>query len=78
MPRSVTNLILEYVDDGIIDRDLLIDACLRYLSEDDVIDMALSNELIDEHHLLSGEDFDDRFSDLSESDRILEKHGCGG
>ena len=78
MSRTVTNLLLEYVDDGIIDRDHLIESCLKYMSEDDVIDMALTNELISEYHLQTDADFEDQFDDLDEADRILQKHGYGG
>lgn len=78
MSRTITNLLLEYVDEGIIDKDLLIDACLNYLSEADVIDMALSNELISEYHLQTSADFEEQFDDFDESDRILQKHGYGG
>lgn len=78
MARSVTNLLLEYVDEGIIDKDHLIESCLNYMSEDDVIDMALTNELISDYHLQNDEDFEQQFSDLDENDRILQKHGYGG
>ena len=44
MPRQATNKILEMVDDGILDKDVVIMSCLKYMSEDDVADMAHSNE----------------------------------
>ena len=44
MPRQATNKILEMVDDGILDKDTVIMSCLKYMSEDDVADMAHSNE----------------------------------
>lgn len=43
--RSTTNSILEMVEEGWIDRDYLIRACLLYMSEDQVADMAWCNEL---------------------------------
>ena len=46
--RKYTNMLLEMVDDGLIDRDLVITACLKYMSEDDVQDMMEANEFIDE------------------------------
>ena len=46
MTRKVTNLLLEMVEEGILDKDTLIMACLKYMSEDDVADMAHSNEFI--------------------------------
>ena len=42
--RQSTERILEMVEDGILDRDTVIMACLKYMSEDDVADMAHANE----------------------------------
>ncbi len=42
--REATNRILELVEEGLLDRDTVIMACLKYMSEDDVADMAHSNE----------------------------------
>jgi hypothetical protein len=44
--RKVTNQLLELVDDGILDPRVVILACLSYMSEDDVADMAHCNKLI--------------------------------
>ena len=44
MTREATNKILEMVDDGILDKDTVIMSCLKYMSEDDVADMAHVNE----------------------------------
>ena len=44
MTREATNRILEMVEDGTLDRDLVITACLKYMSEADVADMAHANE----------------------------------
>jgi hypothetical protein len=46
MTRKVTNQLLEMVEAGILDRDFLILCCLKYMSEDDVADMARCNELL--------------------------------
>ena len=51
--REATNKILEMVEEGILDRDTVIMAALKYMSEDDVADMAHANEFFDE------EDYDD-------------------
>jgi len=48
MARFYTNMLLEMVDDNILDRDHVIMACLKYMSEDDVRDMMEANEFIDE------------------------------
>jgi hypothetical protein len=44
MTREATNKILEMVEDGILDKDTVIMSCLKYMSEDDVADMAHANE----------------------------------
>ena len=42
--RQATDRILEMVEEGLLDRDTVIMACLKYMSEDDVADMAQMNE----------------------------------
>ena len=44
--RKVTNRILEMIEDGVLDAQVVVEACLNYMSEDDVADMAHCNELI--------------------------------
>jgi len=46
--RQATNKILEMVEEGILNRDDVILACLKYMSEDDVADMAHCNGFIEE------------------------------
>jgi hypothetical protein len=48
MARFYTNMLLEMVEDSVLDRDHVIMACLKYMSEDDVQDMMEANEFIDE------------------------------
>ena len=48
MTREATVKILEMVEEGILDRDTVIMACLKYMSEDDVADMAHANEFFDD------------------------------
>ena len=43
--RRATNRILEMVEEGLLDKDYLIMACLKYMSEYDVSDMADYNEI---------------------------------
>jgi hypothetical protein len=42
--RQTTDRIIEMVEEGLLDRDTVIMACLKYMSEDDVADMARANE----------------------------------
>ena len=44
MTRQATHKILVMVEEGILDKDTVIMSCLKYMSEDDVADMAHSNE----------------------------------
>ena len=42
--RQATNKLLEYVEEGLLDKDAVIMACVKYMSEDDVADMCHVNE----------------------------------
>jgi hypothetical protein len=46
--RKATNALLEMIEEGILDRDALILACLNYMSEADVADMARSEGFLPE------------------------------
>jgi len=59
MPRQATNKILEMVDDGILDKDTVIMSCLKYMSEDDVADMAHSNEFFINEEEYDEEEYDE-------------------
>jgi len=58
MTREVTEQILEDIEHGILDRDTVIMSCLKYMSEDEVADMAHINEL-----LPADEDEDEDYED---------------
>ena len=47
MTRKYTNLLLEKVEEGLLDKDTVILAFCKYLSEADVEDMMHINEMID-------------------------------
>lgn len=48
MTRKVTNQILDMIYEGVLNEDTVILACLKYMSEDEVADMARINGFIDE------------------------------
>ena len=48
MTRKITNQLLEMIDEGVLDSNLLVRACLCYMSEDEVADMAHHNGLLEE------------------------------
>ncbi len=47
MTRQYTNQLLEMIEDGLLDKGTVIDACLSYMSESDVQDMMESNDFIE-------------------------------
>jgi hypothetical protein len=59
MARKFTNQILEMIEDGILDKDTVILACLNYMSESEVQDMAECNEFLS----LEDEDSEDTCHD---------------
>lgn len=44
--REYTNKLLEMVEEGLLDKDAVILACVNYMSEYDVKDMMIRNELL--------------------------------
>ena len=44
MTRQATNKLLEMIEDGLLDRDTVIMACVKYMSEDEVADMCHHND----------------------------------
>jgi len=50
MSRKYTNQLLEMIEDGLLDRDTVIMACIKYMSESDVQDMMEANEFIEEQY----------------------------
>ena len=44
--RKYTNTLLDMVDEGLLDKDTVILACVKYMSEDEVKDMMECNEFI--------------------------------
>jgi len=44
LTRQATNRLLEDIEAGLLDRDTVIMACVKYMSEDDVADMCHANE----------------------------------
>lgn len=49
LARANTNQLLEAVEEGLLDRDQVIMACVKYMSESDVADMCRINEFFPEY-----------------------------
>lgn len=47
-PRENTNRLLELIEDGAIDKDAVITACLSWMSESDVAEMMVAYEFMDD------------------------------
>jgi hypothetical protein len=48
MSREATNRLLEMVEEGSLDKDTVILACVGYMSEDEVADMCRANEFFED------------------------------
>jgi hypothetical protein len=59
MARKVTNKLLEMMEEGALDPAYLARIALGYMSEDEVRDMAESNELLEEEDLDEEDDEDE-------------------
>jgi len=46
MTRLYTERLLDMIDEGVLDRDTVIMACVKYMSEDEVRDMMVHNEFL--------------------------------
>jgi hypothetical protein len=45
MSRKITEKLLEAIEEGMLNRDTVIMACVKYMSEDDVSNMCHINEI---------------------------------
>lgn len=48
MTRQYTDQLLEMIQEGMLDRDTVIMACCKYMSEDEVQDMMEANDFVPE------------------------------
>ncbi len=46
-PREMTEKLLDMIDEGLLDKDTVIRACIEWMSEDDVREMIEANEFIE-------------------------------
>ena len=50
MSRKYTNMLLDMVEGGMLDRDTVIMACVKFMSEDEVQDMMEANEFVEDEY----------------------------
>ena len=62
--RQYTEQLLEMIEDGILDHDHVINCMTSYMSEDDVKDMMITNELVP----FDPDDEDEAIEDMFEID----------
>lgn len=65
MTRECTNQLLEMIDEGLLDARDVVLCCLKYMSEDDVRDMAHANEI---EWQASGEEEPDDLDPIPDAD----------
>lgn len=56
MTRQATDKLLEAIENGLLDRDTVIMACVKYMSEDEVADMCHHNEFFFDEEDEEGEE----------------------
>jgi hypothetical protein len=71
--RQATNKLLEAIEEGLLDKDTVIMACVKYMSEDDVADMCHINEFFTEDEI-DFDQWDDSEYDV-EAMKIDERNG---
>ena len=48
MTREYTSRLLDMIENGLLDRDTVVMACVKYMSEDEVRDMMYANEFVED------------------------------
>ena len=67
-PRKTTKKLLELIEDGTLDMEIVLKACLNYMSESEVLDMATDNEFLDD--VVEHNDDIDEDDDTDEAEEI--------
>jgi len=57
--RTQTNKLLAMMDEGLVSANFVAEACLGYMSEDDVADMMRCNDILDEDDEEESDPMDD-------------------
>jgi len=73
MSRKITNQLLDDIENGLLNAEDVLLACLKYMSEDDVVDMAKRNEFIVDDNDVYDDYYDDE-DDMPYEERIIRRH----
>ena len=57
--RTQTNKLLAMMDEGLVSANFVAEACLGYMSEDDVADMMRCNDILDDEDEEESDPMDD-------------------
>jgi hypothetical protein len=78
MTRRVTNKLLEMMEEGALDAEVLVRSCLAFMSEADVAEMAVGDGYLEEEDAEIDEDEDeDEVGEDEEEDEPLSTFGVG-
>lgn len=76
MTRRVTNKLLEMMEEGALDAEVLVRACLTFMSEADVAEMAVGEGFLEEEDAEIDEDEDeDEVGDDDDEEEPLSTFG---
>ena len=69
MPRQQTNYLLDLIDSGLLDARDVVTMAVKYMSEDEVADMMIVNDILEEEDdeedwLAAGRDFEDSLEEI--------------
>jgi hypothetical protein len=70
MTRQQTNYLLELIDSGMLDARDVVTMAVKYMSEDEVADMMVVNDILDEEYddeedwIAAGRDFEDSLEEI--------------
>ena len=67
MTREFSTKLLDMIDDGLLDKDMVIMACVKYMSEDDVRDMMFANDFVEDTDDWDEKEWDDDEPDVDEA-----------
>jgi hypothetical protein len=75
MTRRVTNKLLEMMEEGALDAEVLVRACLTFMSEADVAEMAVGEGFLEEEDAEIDEDEEEELGDDEDDDEPLSTFG---
>ena len=70
--RVITNKLLELVEEGVLDAEVVLTAALKFMSESDVAEMAIAEEFLLEEDI--DEDYDDEEDTDGDDEEEFPRH----